>query len=82
VSSVCEFTKAFSIMVNLQKKLEKSLKILEDGEKDIGLGELSIGGQLNDQFAQIVKTASDLSISKKLQFLSESEAVYQSKLIP
>lgn len=63
-------------MVSLQNKLQKSLAILNDGEKKLGLDELALGPQLSEEFSHIMKIAAELATSRRIQFFSESEAVY------
>lgn len=70
-----EFIKAFNIVITLHEKTKKSLRIIADGESP-DLGEESLGPKLRDQFNHIVSATRDLAKSRKLQFLSESQAAY------
>lgn len=78
MSNVAEFTKAFNIMISLHGKMKKALDIIDDGSDKIGLYEDSTTGIISEEFKQIVKVTSDLINSRRVQFFTESNMIYNS----
>ena len=76
MKNVQEFTRAFTIIKLAQKKLGNSIRIIEEGEEEIGEFDECIGLQLTDQMIQVIKLGNILATSKKIQFLSEADAIY------